>query len=267
MVKYSGMRKRCSMTFKESNCIRPKYEEAGFTLAELLIVVAIIATLVAISIPVFTSQLEKSREATDLSNIRAAADEAVTDFLGAGAKEMKMAMVTSVKQKNMGWLIEEGYPTLTTRVNGTEMDVPIPNIEDGDEVVVIVNANGVLTVDAGNGDSFFNYSYIQNAGNLAPTLYETYTIGGHNIFFSEVNTITRIINSPDAGVVYDRGKPGIVSSVYAYNNPREIGGFIGVEGVYQNKYYNINGSFYIDIDDTWYKWDTSAQDWVSIPKS
>ena len=44
----------------------------GFTLAELLIVVAIIGVLVAISIPIFTSQLEKAREATDLANLRAA---------------------------------------------------------------------------------------------------------------------------------------------------------------------------------------------------
>lgn len=44
----------------------------GFTLAELLIVVAIIAVLVAIGIPIFTSQLEKSREAVDLSEIRSA---------------------------------------------------------------------------------------------------------------------------------------------------------------------------------------------------
>lgn len=44
--------------------------EKGFTLAELLIVVAIIAVLVAISIPIFSSQLEKSRRAVDLSNAR-----------------------------------------------------------------------------------------------------------------------------------------------------------------------------------------------------
>ena len=43
----------------------------GFTLAELLIVVAIIAVLVAISIPIFTGQMEKAREAADAANIRA----------------------------------------------------------------------------------------------------------------------------------------------------------------------------------------------------
>ena len=48
-----------------------KKKRKGFTLAELLIVVAIIAVLVAIGIPIFTSQLEKSREAADAANIRA----------------------------------------------------------------------------------------------------------------------------------------------------------------------------------------------------
>lgn len=39
-----------------------KISRKGFTLAELLIVVAIIAVLVAVAIPVFGSQLEKSRK-------------------------------------------------------------------------------------------------------------------------------------------------------------------------------------------------------------
>ena len=37
----------------------------GFTLAELLVVVAIVGILVAISIPVFTAQLSKARKATN----------------------------------------------------------------------------------------------------------------------------------------------------------------------------------------------------------
>lgn len=60
---------------------RIRKNKKGFTLAELLIVVAIIGVLVAVSIPIFTSQLEKSREATDIANLRAAKSEAVSMFL------------------------------------------------------------------------------------------------------------------------------------------------------------------------------------------
>jgi type IV pilus assembly protein PilA len=45
---------------------------------EMLIVVAIIAVLIAIAIPIFTSQLEKAREATDLANVRSAYAEIMT---------------------------------------------------------------------------------------------------------------------------------------------------------------------------------------------
>lgn len=58
-----------------------KNSKKGFTLAELLIVVAIIGVLVAISIPIFTGQLEKAREATDAANIRAAYAAVSTDVL------------------------------------------------------------------------------------------------------------------------------------------------------------------------------------------
>ena len=53
----------------------------GFTLMEMLIVVAIIAVLIAIAIPIFTSQLEKSRESTDEANIRALYAECVAAAL------------------------------------------------------------------------------------------------------------------------------------------------------------------------------------------
>lgn len=44
----------------------------GFTLAELLIVVAIIAVLVAVAIPIFSGKLKESRLAVDHANIRSA---------------------------------------------------------------------------------------------------------------------------------------------------------------------------------------------------
>lgn len=58
-----------------------RLNKKGFTLAELLIVVAIIAVLVAIAIPIFTNQLEKSRDAVTLSNIRAAYAQAQSSYL------------------------------------------------------------------------------------------------------------------------------------------------------------------------------------------
>lgn len=58
-----------------------KKNTKGFTLAEVLIVVAIIAVLVAISIPVFTSQLHKARVAADWANVRAYYAELQYDFM------------------------------------------------------------------------------------------------------------------------------------------------------------------------------------------
>ena len=63
-----------------------KNNNKGFTLAELLIVVAIIAVLVAIAIPVFTTQLEKARDAVSVSNMRAAYAEASTAMLTSNGK-------------------------------------------------------------------------------------------------------------------------------------------------------------------------------------
>lgn len=44
----------------------------AFTLAEMLIVVAIIGVLVAVSIPILQNGLERARERTDIANLRAA---------------------------------------------------------------------------------------------------------------------------------------------------------------------------------------------------
>lgn len=49
-----------------------KKNKKGFTLAELLIVVAIIAVLVAISIPIFSKLVQKARLAANQANARAA---------------------------------------------------------------------------------------------------------------------------------------------------------------------------------------------------
>ena len=77
-----------------------KISRKGFTLAELLIVVAIIAVLVAVAIPVFGSQLEKSREAADLANVRAAYAKVLTE---ANMGIYDKVVTVDLKQKQYDW--------------------------------------------------------------------------------------------------------------------------------------------------------------------
>lgn len=58
-----------------------KMNKKGFTLAELLIVIAIMAVLLAVAIPVFSSQLEKARHSVDQNTERAAKSLAEAHYL------------------------------------------------------------------------------------------------------------------------------------------------------------------------------------------
>ena len=91
-----------------------KKNNKGFTLAELLIVVAIIAVLVAIAIPVFTTQLEKSRESTDAANIRSAYAEIVVAVIDGTTPTMP---TITMQQKQAGWqndAVEDALDELNT---------------------------------------------------------------------------------------------------------------------------------------------------------
>jgi prepilin-type N-terminal cleavage/methylation domain-containing protein len=68
-------------------------DKKGFTLAELLVVVAIIGVLVAISIPIFTSQLAKARLATNQANARAGKAAVVATLLDKNTNMDKTKLV------------------------------------------------------------------------------------------------------------------------------------------------------------------------------
>ena len=77
-----------------------KRNRSGFTLMEMLIVIALIAVLIAIAIPVFASQLEKSREATDLANVRAAYAQVSTE---AQLGNSETTVTVDLTQKQADW--------------------------------------------------------------------------------------------------------------------------------------------------------------------
>jgi len=85
--------------------IQRNNNKKGFTLAELLVVVAIIAVLVAVSIPIFTAKLEKSRETTDIANMRAAKAAATVELL---ANEDSTGATVSSGSKTEYYNIETG---------------------------------------------------------------------------------------------------------------------------------------------------------------
>ena len=137
----------------------------GFTLAELLIVVAIIAVLVAIAIPVFTNQLEKSREATDEANIRSLYAETVAAVLGcdrnastslAGA-ELKVAEGTG----DMAG-VYEGKATIKL----THQKPKLEGKDDNDEI----NIGGVKLKSSDFLKDGYAHIYVNSAGD-APKIF------------------------------------------------------------------------------------------------
>lgn len=82
--------------FKDKAGILMKQNKNGFTLMEMLIVIAIIAVLIAVAIPVFASQLEKTREATDLANVRSAYAQVSTEAL---LGDSEATVTVDLKQK------------------------------------------------------------------------------------------------------------------------------------------------------------------------
>ena len=125
----------------------------GFTLMEMLIVVAIIAILIAIAIPTFTTQLEKAREAADIANIRSAYSEAMVKYLD-GTKKADGSADTSATTPEMTQT-KAGWDHVTwPEYLGKAADAPKPT--KGQIVTVTVDAEGNASCKAadapkGNG--------------------------------------------------------------------------------------------------------------------
>ena len=135
-----------------------KENKKGFTLAELLIVVAIIAVLVAISIPIFNAQLEKSREATDEANIRSLYAECSAAVLTEDTKAKttaKNSTLQVVKNDTTGVVtgtatyklaqLNDGLQSGETSVNIGGVDIPSSEFVHGQYIEIVIKNDGSAT--------------------------------------------------------------------------------------------------------------------------
>ena len=83
------------------------------------------AILVAIAIPVFTTQLEKSRESTDQANVRSAYAQVMTDILTWDGSGAVPTVTVNAQQTQASWQCANGAATITIAggIEGAEIDI------------------------------------------------------------------------------------------------------------------------------------------------
>ena len=123
--------------------MRKMKNSKGFTLMEMLIVVAIIAILVAIMIPVMTTQLERARETTDLANLRAAYAEASVTAL---TEDKEGTATVSMTQHGTGFDYVKDIPDYMEKATGWAEVVKA--VKDA-TVTVHVSDEGALSFTVG----------------------------------------------------------------------------------------------------------------------
>ena len=126
--------------------ISRKNNKKGFTLMEMLIVVAIIVILIAIMIPTFNGQLEKTREAADAANIRAEYAELMVKYLDGETDTSKLKADVTLQQKEAGWSNTQLATNLKTVFAGEANATVIDAVTAGQKITVSVDTNGNPTL-------------------------------------------------------------------------------------------------------------------------
>lgn len=228
----------------------------------------------AISIPVFSSQLEKSREATDLANVRAAYAQIMAEAIG--TENYPEPIPVKLKQKQSDW--QTGLPITIGGItfDGTRNDnwigkpdasgICMVSYEKDDGVIFNWNGGYSGTIEFSK-NSFLNYDTLNRTGNIdRNTAYfsnQTFRIGSKEvtvrIYYAGATPFKKALenwtlqpstyeNSPFYNVENDnKGKTKYNGfAYYTYGDDHSINSFIYVSptAVYETRdegktWYNI----------------------------
>ncbi len=118
----------------------------GFTLMEMLIVVAIIAILIAIAIPTFNSSLNKAKVGTDTANIRSGYAAAKVEVLtGNTATEFSLNTDGSVAENKAGDYRTKGKNDTAIKIG----DGAAFTWDANQSIIYTVGTDGKITIAPG----------------------------------------------------------------------------------------------------------------------
>ena len=138
-----------------------KMNKKGFTLIEMLVVIAIIAVLVAIVIPVVGSSTDKAGAATNAANLRAVYAELQTDKVSACANDTGYIIVTKADDGTLSYAL-----ATSTDTNGTVPPASAKTVGVNKGVAMVLNSDG--TLNYGEGKTIEYFSTVAETG-AAPT--------------------------------------------------------------------------------------------------
>jgi len=128
----------------------------GFTLAELLIVVAIIAVLVAIMIPVFGKSRAEAILARDTANLRSIYAEAITDAMSSDSTTVSIDIKKAIADSDIEFdtNTKAKYTPATTDDNG-KIVVSTDGTDKTDTIIIdkdvkLTNGGTELTTETEN---------------------------------------------------------------------------------------------------------------------
>ena len=154
-----------------------KMNKKGFTLIEMLVVIAIIAVLVSIIIPTVSSATDKAGAATNAANLRSVVAEATTKMLSSDASATGNVQLTFSSGKVSAIAVRDNAP-YSAKTGSVDKDTPI-----------------TLTYDDVNGFQAYYGTY---------SLTEFAKVAGGDIAASEMTETT--IDNTVAGFVTGTGK-------------------------------------------------------------